>query len=291
MTDPERPLTVATDVAWFAARTPTLPPATLTNSYALGGRAVLLVEPATPHEDERRAWLEWARGLVSAGREIVAIFATHHHLDHVGGAEFFARELEVGLWAHPQTASRLPGMHFTRLLDDDEELHLDGPQAQLWRCLHTPGHAPGHLCLLNEAQRVAIVGDMVASVGTIVIDPVDGHLSTYLAQLRRLAELNIDVALPAHGDPITAPRAHFEHYIKHRNAREQKVVAAFDEVGSLATLSELVQHAYKDTPREIWPLAELSLEAHLVKLVEDGHVERHDGAWRRITSPRQPGDS
>ena len=50
--DYPRPQDVAPGVAWFAARTPTLPPATHTNSYAIGTRQLLLVEPATPYEDE-----------------------------------------------------------------------------------------------------------------------------------------------------------------------------------------------------------------------------------------------
>ncbi|MCH7494106.1 cation:dicarboxylase symporter family transporter [bacterium] len=48
---------------------------------------------------------------------------------------------------------------------------LDGPTPQRWRCLHTPGHAPGHLCLFEPSLKVLVVGDMVASVGTILIDP------------------------------------------------------------------------------------------------------------------------
>src|SRR5580692_10127218 len=91
----------------FAARTPALPPATHTNSYALGAREVLLVEPTTPHADEQRAWLAWARALPSTGRTPVAIFATHHHPDHVGGVDVLTRELGLPLWAHEMTASRV----------------------------------------------------------------------------------------------------------------------------------------------------------------------------------------
>lgn len=274
-----RPQTVAPDVAWFAARTPTLPPATHTNSYALGGREVLLVEPATPYDDERRAWLGWARGLASAGRELVAIFVSHHHPDHVGGASFLARELELGLWAHRDTANLLPDLAFERLLDDDETLRLDGPEPQSWRCLHTPGHAPGHLCLFESTLGVAVVGDMVASEGTIVIDPVEGDLIAYLEQLERLDALAPGLALPSHGAPIEDPHALFRHYVAHRNGREQKVVAALAGKSD-ASLDDLVPDAYADTPQFLWPLAKLSLESHLIKLVREGRAERTPNGWR-----------
>lgn len=129
MGSPLRPQDVASGVSWFPARTPTLPPATHTNSYALGTRQVLLIEPATPFDDERRAWLDWARGMASQGRELVAIIATHHHSDHVGGAAFLCGELGLPLWAHARTAE-LTGLVVARELHDGDDLTLDGPTPQ-----------------------------------------------------------------------------------------------------------------------------------------------------------------
>ena len=270
-----RPRKVARGVELFPARTPTLPPATHTNSYALGDQEVLLVEPATPHEDERRAWLEWARGISSSGRKLVGIFLTHHHGDHVSGAEFFSTNLNLPLIAHVETAKRLAGLTIAQLIDETHVFDLGGPIPMRWRVLHTPGHAPGHLCLHDEDAATVIVGDMVASEGTILIDPRDGDMQIYLQQLGRLAELGAHVALPAHGEPIDAPTNLFRHYIKHRLVREEKVLAAVKstpEAGS--TIADLVPVAYADTPPMLWPIAAMSLEAHLVKLEREGRVEK-----------------
>lgn len=270
-----RPRKVTRGVELFPARTPTLPPATHTNSYALGDRDVVLVEPATPHEDERRAWLEWARGISSSGRNLLGIFLTHHHMDHVGGAEFFSTHLGIPLFAHAETAKRLPGIAIQQIIDETHVFDLGGPIPMRWRVLHTPGHAPGHLCLHDEEAGTIIVGDMVASEGTILIEPRDGDMQRYLQELDRLANLSAQVALPAHGEPIDTPTNLFRYYIKHRLAREEKVLAAVRasaENGS--TIEKLVPVAYADTPPMLWPIAALSLEAHLVKLLREGHIEQ-----------------
>lgn len=282
-----RPRAVARGVDLFPARTPTLPPATHTNSYALGDREVVLVEPATPYDDERRAWLSWARAFPSQGRALVAIALTHHHADHVGGAELFAQELGLPLWAHEATAARLPHLPIARRLEEGETFVLGGETPQRWTALHTPGHAPGHLCFHEAQQRIVVVGDMVASVGTILIEPHDGDMIAYLAQLERLASLDADMALPAHGDPIAlgpeggrAPSDLFRFYIGHRLAREAKVLAALTGAGAEGAPSEaLVKVAYADTPPAIWPLARLSLEAHLIKLERDGRARRAGEGW------------
>ena len=178
------PIDVAKGIVRVAARTPTLPPATHTNSYALGSREVLLVEPATPYDDELREWLAWARGITSSGRTIVGLFATHHHPDHVGGLDVMVRELGVPFLAHDETFARIQHEAASvRRLSEGDEILLDGPEAMRLRVLHTPGHAKGHLCLHDEAEGSLVVGDMVASEGTILIAPGEGDMKVYLDEL------------------------------------------------------------------------------------------------------------
>jgi glyoxylase-like metal-dependent hydrolase (beta-lactamase superfamily II) len=277
-----RPRELSRSIGMFAARTPTLPPATHTNSYALGGRDVLLVEPATPYPAEQRAWIAWARGLSSQGRKPVAIVATHHHADHVGGIDVIGRELGLPIWAHAETAKRLRNVQVPRHLADGDSLTLAGPIPEEWTVLYTPGHDWGHVCLWQEESRTVVVGDMATSVGTILVAPGDGDMRVYLEQLDRLAKLDARLALPAHGEPIDEPTALFRKYITHRGMREEMARRALpsSHEGALP-IEDLVPLAYPDVPITTWPIAKLSLASHLAKLAEEGRAVERDGRWSR----------
>jgi len=256
-------------------RTPTLPPATHTNCILVGDAELALVEPATPYDDERDRLLAIIEELAQSGRRVVALLLTHHHGDHVGAAAEMRARLGVPLCAHVETARRVAS-----IVKVDRELQ-DGEEAFGLRAVFTPGHAPGHLCYLEPRTRTLLAGDMVAGEGTILIAPQDdGDMAQYLDSLARMAALDAHVLVPAHGPPSASPRALCEHYIRHRLMREDKVVAALRSAGGAARPAEILPIVYDDTPLAAWPLAAISLTAHLEKLAREGRARAEGNHWR-----------
>jgi hypothetical protein len=84
--------------------------------------------------------------------------------------------------------------------------------------------------------------------------------------------------VPAHGSILAAPPARLELYIRHRLWRESRVVESLR--AGPATVAELVPRVYSDVSSAVFPLAERSLLAHLIKLQRDGRVEEVEGKFR-----------
>lgn len=267
----------------IALRTPTLPPAQHTNCYLVGRRDAVVIDPGAGQQGEleRLRQLLWRHRGTGGGIQLVVV--THHHRDHVGGAAAVADELGVPLAGHPETLDRLPqtARQLRRLLEGDR-LEVD-PGVPL-QVLYTPGHAPGHVCLFDPQERSIFAGDMVAGVGTVLIDPTDGDMAIYLDSLRRLAGLDPVWIHPGHGPTLEDGREVIEELLRHRLWREERVFDAL-EAGPTDLLA-ITAAAYAELSVMLWPLASRSAEAHLRKLEREGRARRSSEGWT-ITESRR----
>lgn len=277
---PHAPFSLGPSLHVLPLPSATLPPATHTNHVFLGVEEGVLVDPAAldaAAHDRLASWLH------AAGRRVTALWLTHHHFDHVGGANEIARRFDVPVLAHPATRTRLEGTVATHgdLLDGDE-FDFGGGVIEV---LHTPGHARGHLVFRDRLRRVVVAGDLVAGQGTIVIDPPEGDLRDYLGSLGRVLSDGVAALVPAHGPPAMDGEALLLHYIAHRERREAQIVDVLAAHPEGARAIDLVPAVYPEVPAFWAALASRQVLAHLLKLATEGRVSRDDG---KTTVPGRP---
>lgn len=165
------------------------------------------------------------------------LFLTHLHSDHVGLTEYLAeagarvlmsrvdydylyiREYHNG-WSWMEDRFEREGLPHelvelqrsvnpahafapTKLfkadtLADGERLTI-GPLT--FRCVLTPGHTPGHMCLYMEQEKILFCGDHILfniSPNITMWQYVKDSLGNYRDSLRKVRALDIKLALPAH---------------------------------------------------------------------------------------------
>ena len=254
-------------------QTRTLPPATHTNAMLVGGSEFVLIDPGSPWPDGQSRLAEIVNEEIQrSGGRLCGIWLTHHHEDHVAGAEALRGQFEVPVWAHESTAAALAGtgLRIDRFLKGGELVTLAGNPALRIRVLHTPGHARGHLCFFEERTQTLLCGDMLSGFGTVVINPPEGSMIEYLESIEKLANLGAKVILPSHGTMIRdAPKALAEAQ-RHRLWREERVFDAWKS--GQREPEAMLDSVYDEIDPRAKPLAVRQIVAHLQRLEALGRI-------------------
>jgi glyoxylase-like metal-dependent hydrolase (beta-lactamase superfamily II) len=245
-----------------------------TNTYLLGKKEIAVLDPgpAIPAHIEHI--------IAAAAAPIRWILVTHTHPDHSPAARSLAEKTGAMLIGRPAPEGPQQDRSFKpqRILEDGEEFIT----AEFGlRAIHTPGHASNHLCYELIDRRWLFTGDHIMNGSTVVINPPDGNMIDYLASLRKVAALDLQILAPGHGELLEQPRRVAEWIINHRLEREAHVVEVLRAMGS-ASVTEMVTAVYADVDEFLHRVAQRSLLAHLIKLEADGRAQRSGDRWTML---------
>jgi len=221
-----------------------------TNTWIVDAGPVVVVIDPGPDDDAHLAALN--RRLV--GKAVGAVLVTHSHPDHLPLAERFAGPHHASVRRYPE-------------LSDGDIVRAGNLNLT---ALHTPGHSADHLCFLLADDGAVFTGDLILGRGSSMVTYPEGDVAAYLRSLERLAALRPRMLFPGHWDPVRDAMAKIEEYRAHRLEREAQVLAEVRRgAGSAA---QLTRRVYGDLEQKLMVAAEMTMRAHLRKLVDDGLV-------------------
>ena len=171
-----------------------------------------------------------------AGHTIAAHTITHADPDHVGGSQHVVDALGVPFWCPAGDVADVragrASIGETRLkpvlsrgnkipqVPIERELR-EGDEVAGFTVLEVPGHTAGHIALWRESDRVLVGGDTFFNLsirtfryglheppGPFTVDPARNR-----ASMRRLAELEPEVACFGHGPPVTGAASKLRAFV------------------------------------------------------------------------------
>jgi len=243
-------------------------------TWLLAGRVPTLIDAGVGEA----AHLDAVQAALNRG-SLAQVLVAHAHTDHAGGAAAIAAGMPGTVfrkrpWPERDGRYAVPW----QAIDDDAQLEAGDT---VLRAVHTPGHAPDHLCFWHAESRSVFCGDLALRGSTVWIPArLQGDMTTYIQSLERILALEPAMMYPAHGAVIDEPVALLRRYIDHRLQREAQIVDALRRGDE--TPQQIVARVYHDLHERFVALAQESVVAHLHKLEREGRARSSDGAWHII---------
>ena len=289
------------------------------NSYVIKGTdRNLIIDTGL----NRRECLEAMQaGLNAIGIDLKAsdIFITHLHADHFGlvtklatdtSHVYFSRpekelieswegfgtmiayagqngfpenELQAALDKHPGAKFGSEWIPDMKLLEDGDEIRVGDYE---FRCIVTPGHTMGHICLYEPDKKILVAGDHILIDITPNIQcwsDIQNPLKHYLASLDKVYNLKVDLTLPGHRRLIENHQTRIDELKRHHADRLTEVLSIL-KAGAMNAFQVASQMTW-DIDSESWdqfPVAQKWFAtgeaiSHLRYLEEEGQLIRNAG--------------
>lgn len=248
-----------------------------TNSYIVGDRSVVVIDPGPEDEAHFQALMKALKG-----REVTHIAVSHTHRDHSPLARRLKAETGALVVAEgPHRAARPLYAGETNPFAESSDIDF-APDIALshgervigdgWSltALLTPGHTANHAAFALDDTGILFSADHVMAWATTIVAPPDGAMADYMASLERLLERDDRLYLPGHGGPVTEPSSFLRGLRTHRKMRERAVKERIRKGDRL--IPDMVKAIYRDTDPRLHGAAALSVLAHLEDLVERGEI-------------------
>ncbi len=215
-------------------------------------------------------------------------------IDYAGINGFPADELMKAIHNHPgfkYSPESIPELH---LIGDGDVITMGRFKL---RCIGTPGHTQGHICLYDEDKRLLFSGDHILYDITPHIESWSykiNALQDYINSLDKVYNLPVDLVLPGHRNFFTDLKSRIDVLKAHHEERAREVI----NVVGAKTLNafEIAGGMTWDIDCETWDLFPIAQKwfatgeaiAHLRYLESKGRIKRN--AEEKIITFQATGD-
>ena len=247
-----------------------------TNTYILGRKELLIIDPGPNSEVHLRNIME----IIPKNTKVTHILITHSHLDHSALAPKLSKILNAptlafgtaldGLSNDMKNICRMGLVSETVGIDTDfvpDHFLKDREKirSREWEIVahHTPGHLSNHICY--QYLDSLFTGDHIMEWSTSVISPPEGDVSQFINSCEKIYDLHCKKFYPGHGVPVKNTSERIIELVKHRKKRELEILNFLKN--SDGTISQITRSIYLDIDQSLLCVASRNVKAHLVDLI------------------------
>jgi ribonuclease/clavin/mitogillin len=251
-------------VRQFLPLSHTFPPANRTNSFIIGdeNQPKYLIDPSPRDEVELAKFI---KSISKIGFD--RILLTHHHPDHYEFSREIALKFNVPMEMSQFTYDIIGAQYFIDIVvvlrrEGDVLTKSLGHDVRVYE---VPGHDEGQLAIAPDNMSWFLAGDLIQTIGTVVIGGPEGDMKKYFNSLQRVIDLNPKNIIPSHGIIIGGTNKIIQT-LEHRLERENQIIELLN-LGR--NTREILDVIYAGLKPELLPYALKTIEAHITKIQND----------------------